>query len=106
MKKILYLASSILMVGMFFSSCQKENQNGNDSENVTVSISADASFAADNTKIELTVTGTGPNFKTFKAGLNKLPAMLLSQTDAEDDFLVLYCGTSNILASTEQVNYT
>lgn len=64
------------------------------------------SFAADNTKIELTVTGTGPNFKTFKAGLNKLPAMLLSQTDAEDDFLVLYCGTSNILASTEQVNYT
>lgn len=64
------------------------------------------SFAADNTKIELTVTGTGPNFKTFKAGLNKLPAMLLSQTDAEDDFLVLYCGTSNILVSTEQVNYT
>lgn len=64
------------------------------------------SFAADNTKIELTVTGTGPNFKTFKAGLNKLPAMLLSQTDAEDDFLVFYCGTSNILASTEQVNYT
>lgn len=64
------------------------------------------SFASDNTKIELTVTGTGPNFKTFKAGLNKLPAMLLSQTDAEDDFLVLYCGTSNILASTEQVNYT
>lgn len=64
------------------------------------------SFTADNTKIELTVTGTGPNFKTFKAGLNKLPAMLLSQTDAEDDFLVLYCGTSSILASTEQVNYT
>lgn len=64
------------------------------------------SFAADNTKIELTVTGTGPNFKTFKAGLDKLPAMLLSQTDADDDFLVFYCGTSNVLASTEQVNYT
>lgn len=64
------------------------------------------SFAADNTKIELTVTGTGPNFKTFKAGLDKLPAMLLSQTDAEDDFLVFYCGTSNVLASTEQVDYT
>lgn len=64
------------------------------------------SFAADNTKIELTVTGTGPNFKTFKAGLDKLPAMLLSQTDADDDFLVFYCGTSNVLASTEQVDYT
>lgn len=64
------------------------------------------SFAADNTKIELTVTGIGPNFKTFKAGLNKLPAMLLSQTDAEDDFLVFYCGTSSVLASSEQVNYT
>ncbi|MDY4481530.1 MAG: hypothetical protein SPE21_05000 [Candidatus Cryptobacteroides sp.] len=49
MKKILYLASSILMAGLLFSSCQKENQNVNDSENVTVSISADASFAADNT---------------------------------------------------------
>lgn len=64
------------------------------------------SFTADNTKIELTVTGTGPNFKTFKAGLDKLPAMLLSQTDADDDFLVFYCGTSNVLASTEQVDYT
>ena len=64
------------------------------------------SFAADNTKIELTVTGTGPNFKTFKVGLDKLPAMLLSQTDADDDFLVFYCGTSNVLASTEQVDYT
>nr|DAH19341.1 MAG TPA: hypothetical protein [Bacteriophage sp.] len=32
--------------------------------------------------------------------------MLLSQTDAEDDFLVFYCGTSSVLASSEQVNYT
>lgn len=63
------------------------------------------SFAADNSKIELTISGTGPNFKSFKASLDKLPAMLLSQTDAEDDFLVFYCGTSNVLASTAQVDY-
>ena len=75
-------------------------------ETNTDSYATGGSFTANNDKIELSIRGTGPNFKAFKADLTSLPAKLITQTNAEDDFLVFYCGTSNILASTEQVNYT
>lgn len=75
-------------------------------ETNTDSYATGGSFTANNDKIELSIKGTGPNFKTFKADLTSLPAKLITQTDAEDDFLVFYCGTSNILASPTIVNYT
>lgn len=75
-------------------------------ETNTDSYASGGSFTANNDKIELSISGTGPNFKTFKADLTSLPAKLITQTDAEDDFLVFYCGSSSILASSAVVNYT
>lgn len=74
-------------------------------ETAVDSYATGSTFTASNDKIELSIGGTGPNFKAFSASLNSLPAALLTQTDGADDFLVFYCGTSNVLASTEVVNY-
>lgn len=75
-------------------------------ETSTDSYATSGSFSASNDKIELSISGTGPNFKAFKADLTSLPAKLITQTGAEDDFLVFYCGTSSVLASSVVVNYT
>lgn len=59
-----------------------------------------ATFSTAKTSISLQLTGEGESFQTINAQLSALPAMMLTQTDDEDDYLLLYCGNSTILAST------
>lgn len=59
-----------------------------------------ATFSTAKTSISLQLTGEGESFQTINAQLSALPAMMLTQTDDEDDYLVLYCGNSTVLAST------
>ena len=59
-----------------------------------------ATFSTAKTSINLQLTGEGEQFQTINASLMALPAMMLTQTDDEDDYLVLYCGNSTVLAST------
>lgn len=74
-------------------------------ESVTDSYATSGTFTTSKNKIELTVGGTGPNFKEFKAEITSVPALTLTQTADADDFLVFYCGTSSILASAATVIY-
>lgn len=59
-----------------------------------------ATFSTAKTSISLQLTGEGEAFQTINAQLSALPAMMLTQTDDEDDYLLLYCGDSTVLAST------
>lgn len=58
-----------------------------------------ATFSTAKTSINLDISGVGENFRPFSASIPAIPALMLTQTDDEDDYLIFYCGDSSILVS-------
>ena len=58
-----------------------------------------ATFSTAKTSINLDISGVGENFRPFSASIPAIPALMLTQTDDEDDFILFYCGDSSILVS-------
>lgn len=70
------------------------------------SYASGSTFTSAKDSITLSIGGEGPNFTTFSAELRSVPALTLTQTDDDDDFLVFYCGTSTVLASSVETDYS